>query len=103
MSKQKTTIDLGRYRLVRYDRMNWLMEEFRKPCGNSGARAAKSDEPRWRSTGHYFGSIGAGVSWLLEHEMLNGGGEYDLEGAILRFGEIAAELRNHVNMATEGI
>ncbi len=102
MAEDRTTIDLGRYRLVRLDRKNWLMEEFREPRGN-GAGSAKSGEPRWRSMGVYFGSIGAGVSWLLEHEMLNGGGEYDLGGAVARFGEIAAELRHHVNVATEGI
>ena len=85
----------------KYDRLNWELEEFREPAEDKGARVAKSREATWRPSGHYFGSVGAGVSWLLEHELLEDGGEYDLAGAIKRFEEIACDLRQYVDEAAK--
>lgn len=101
MSDRKTQIVLGGYRLVRYDRLNWGLEEYRAPDPNN--HQTRSPEPKWMPTGHYFSRIGAGVSWLLEHEMLEDGGEYDLAGAVARFEQIATDLRSHVDAATEGL
>lgn len=69
MSNEKTVIDLGSYRLVKLDRYNYEMEEFRKPDSNHGKNLVKDDSPKWRRMGHYFQSIASGVSWLLEHRM----------------------------------
>lgn len=101
MSKRRTVINFGAYRLAKYDRLNWELEEFRAPDETRGRNLVKDDSPKWRPSGHYFGSIGAGVSWLLEHEFLEDGGEYDLAGAIKRFGEIACDLRQYVDEAAK--
>ena len=100
MSKEKTIINLGSYRLVKLDKYNYEMEEFREPSSDKGARVAKNKEAAWRKMGHYFQSIASGVSWLLEHRMLNEGGEYTLEESVKRYGEIADELRGYVEKAT---
>lgn len=99
MSNEKTVINLGSYRLVKLDRYNYEMEEFRKPDSNYGKNLVKDDSPKWRRMGHYFQSIVAGVSWLLEHRMLNEGGEYTLEESVKRYKEIADELRGYVDKA----
>lgn len=101
MSKQRTVINFGTYRLATYDRLNWELEEFREPAEDKGARVAKNRKAKWYQAGHYFQSIGAGVSWLLEHELLEDGGEYDLAGAIKQFGNIACTLRGYVDEAVK--
>lgn len=103
MTEKGTIINLGNYRLRKRDRLNWQIEELRRPDATS-ARAhteIKDDSPRWYPLEHYFQSPGAGVSWLLDHEMLVDGGEYDLDGAVYRFGRIAADLRAHVDEAAK--
>lgn len=100
MGKQRTTVTIGDYRLVRFDRLNWLLEEYR--TADPASHLTRDGRPKWFSTGHYFQRVGAGVSWLLEHEMLEDGGEYDLAGAVARFDEIATGLRAHVTDAVSG-
>ena len=103
MRKEKdVVINLGNYRLVRFDSMNLEMEELRRPDARKARRHTeiKDDSPRWYRMGHYFRSIASGVSWLLEHRMLNEGGEHTLEESVKRYGEIADELRGYVEKAT---
>lgn len=81
------------------DKLNWVLEHFH--AANPNNPDMKSDVPKWHSTDHYFQSIGAGVSWLLEHELLEDGGEYDLAGATERFENIARDLRKYVDEAVK--
>lgn len=102
MSKEKdVVINFGNYRLVRFDSLNLKMEEFRKP-NSARKHLVKDDSPKWRKMGHYFQSVASGVSWLLDHRMLNEGGEYTLEESVKRYGEIADELREYVKKAADG-
>lgn len=104
MRKEKDVIiNLGNYRLVRFDSMNLEMEELRRPDARKARRHTeiKDDSPRWYRMGHYFQSIASGVSWLLEHRMLNEGGGYALEESVKRYREIADELRGYVEKAVD--
>lgn len=103
MATTNTIINIGEFRLQKRDKWNWELEEFRAPDSSKerSNKPIKDKAPKWRSMEHYFGSIGAGVSWLLEHELLEDGGEYDLAGAIKRFGEIACDLREYVDEAAK--
>ncbi len=102
MSNEKTVIDLGPYRLVKLDRYNYEMEEFRTPGSNGGKHLVKDGSPRWYRMGHYFQSVASGVSWLLDHRMLNEGGEYALEESVKRYRKIADELREYMEKAADG-
>ena len=82
MTKQKTIIRVGNFRLRQYDGRNWVLEEHRS--ANPTNPLTKSAEPKWRSRDRYFQSVAQGLSWMLEHEMLTDGGEHDLESAIKR-------------------
>lgn len=101
MKTKDVVINLGNYRLVRFDSMNLEMEEFRKPDARKARKHTeiKDDSPRWYRMGHYFQSIASSVSWLLDHRMLNEGGEYTLEESVKRYKEIADELRGYVEKA----
>ena len=82
MAKQKTIINIGNLRLRQYDNRNWILEEYR--AADPSHRFTKSADPEWRSCERYFQSVTQGLNWILEHDMLTDGGEYDLEGAIKR-------------------
>lgn len=82
MAKQKTIINIGNLRLRQYDNRNWTLEEYR--AADPSKASTKSDEEKWRPCERYFQSVAQGLNWILEHEMLTDGGEYDLEGAIKR-------------------
>lgn len=83
-------VNLGRYRLRRYDSRNWVLEEWREPAKG---RMAKSDEAKWRSCDRYFQSIGAAMTWVAEHELLDEDAEVDLAGAIREYGIIVGRLK----------
>ena len=82
-----------RWRLRRMDEKNFELEEWRKPSADN--RKAKSDEPRWYGTGHYFQCVGHALEWLLHHRCINDPGECaDLHECLERMEGIAAELHD---------
>lgn len=85
-------ITMGRYRLVRYDKRNWQLQEFREPAEDKGGRKAKDKSAKWFGRDCYFQSLAQALRWVYEHEVLDDSGEYDLEGAIGRAEQIADEL-----------
>ena len=90
MAKQKTIIRVGKFRLRQHDSRNWVLEEHRAA---SPTHWNTSDgEPKWRSRDRYFQDVGQGLNWMLQHEMLTDGGEYDLEEAVKRMECIAEYL-----------
>ena len=74
----------------RYDSRNWVLEEWREPAKS---RMAKSDEAKWRSCDRYFQSVGAAMTWVAEHELLDEDAEVDLAGAIREYGTIVDRLK----------
>lgn len=96
MVKQKTIIRVGQFRLRQYDGRNWVLEEHR------AANPSKTDDPapKWRSRDRYFQDVAQGLNWMLQHEVLTDGGEYDLEGAVKRMGCIAEHLAEAARAAT---
>ena len=91
-------INLGSHRLKRYDSRNWLLEEWREPAKG---RRAKSDEAKWRSCDRYFQSIGAAMTWVAEHELLDEDAEVDLAGAIREYGIIVDRLKRAFDVEKE--
>lgn len=91
-------VNLGRYRLRRYDSRNWVLDEWREPRRCAFTR---SDTPKWHSRGLYFQSIGAAMAWLAEHELLDKDAEVDLAGAIREYGAIVDGLRAAFEVETE--
>lgn len=91
-------VNLGRYRLRRYDSRNWVLEEWREPAKG---RMAKSDKAKWRSCDRYFQSIGAAMTWVAEHELLDEDAEVDLAGAIREYGTIVDRLKGAFEVEEE--
>lgn len=91
-------VNLGRYRLRRYDSRNWVLEEWREPAKG---RMAKSDEAKWRSCDRYFQSVGAAMTWVAEHELLDEDAEVDLAGAIREYGIIVGRLKGAFEVEKE--
>lgn len=88
---EKTIINIGRgYRLRRYDRRNWVMDEWRG--ADPSSNLTKDPSVKWRSCDRYFQSVSGALTWVLDHEMLADGGEYDLPAALDRMAEIADSL-----------
>ena len=91
-------INLGSHRLKRYNSRNWLLEEWREPAKG---RRAKSDEAKWRSCDRYFQSIGAAMTLVAEHELLDEDAEVDLAGAIREYGTIVDRLKGAFDVEKE--
>lgn len=91
-------VNLGRYRLRRYDSRNWVLEEWRE---TRKCAFTKSDAPKWRSCDRYFQSIGAAMTWVAEHELLDEDAEVDLAGAIREYGTIADRLKGAFDVEKE--
>ncbi len=85
----KTIVHLDdRYRLRAYDKRNWVLEEYRE-ADPSHKHHTKDASAKWRSCDTYFQSIGSALRWVIEHKLLDDGGEYELLGVIERVEEIA--------------
>lgn len=83
-------VNLGRYRLRRYDSRNWVLDEWREP--KPGPRT-KSADAKWHSCGLYFQTVGGAMLWVAEHELLDEDAEVDLAGAIREYHAIADGLK----------
>ena len=92
------TITFGRYRLRRYDSRNLVLEEYREPAPDSGARRSGDKSPKWRSCDRYFQSLGHALRYAYDRELIADDGEYDVEGAIARAEEIAERLASSVTV-----
>lgn len=73
----RTIINLGRgYRLRQHDRLNWQLEEFRSADRNH--HKTKDASAKWRPCDRYFQSVRGALVWIVDHEMLTDGGEWDV-------------------------
>ena len=62
-----------RWRVRRFDSMNWTVDEWREPSEDSGRRVAKSADARWFNTGNFFSGPVPALSWLVERHALDDG------------------------------
>lgn len=93
------TVTFGEYRLVRYDARNWVLQRYREPAPDSGARKSKGKGASWRSCDCYFQSLGKALEYVYEHKLIADDADVDLAGAIERAEAIARELRESVEVA----
>lgn len=93
------TVTFGEYRLVRYDARNWVLQRYREPAPDSGARKSKGKGAAWRSCDCYFQSLGRALEYVYEHRLIDDDADVDLAGAIERAEAIAWELRESVEVA----
>ena len=93
------TVTFGEYRLVRYDARNWVLQRYREPAPDSGARKSKGKGASWRSCDCYFQSLGRALEYVYEHKLIADDADVDLAGAIERAEAIARELRESVEVA----
>ena len=91
-------VNLGRYRLRRYDSRNWVLDEWRRP--SPGPRT-KGDAETWHSCGHYFQSIGSAMTWIAEHRLLDEDAEVDLAGAMREYRAIVDGLKGAFEVEEE--
>ena len=91
-------INLGNYRLRRYDYRNWVLDEWREP--KPGPRT-KSADAKWHSCGHYFQSVGGAMLWVAEHRLLDEDAEVDLAGAIREYHAIVDEIKGAFEVREE--
>ena len=95
MQDAKRTIRLnGRYRLRRYDALNWTLQRWREPDPSSAR--AKHAGPRWYDTGRYFQTLGAAVGWAMEDSLRSGERDQSLAEAV-------AEMRAFYDEAEEAL
>ena len=92
------TVTFGEYRLVRYDARNWVLQRYREPAPDSGARKSKGKGASWRSCDCYFQSLGRALEYVYEHKLIADDADVDLAGAIERAEAIARELRESVEV-----
>lgn len=92
------TVTFGEYRLKRYDARNWVLQRYREPAPDSGARMSKDKGATWRSCDCYFQSLGRGLEYVYEHRLISDDADVDLPGAIRRAEEIARGLRESVEV-----
>lgn len=96
------TINIGdNYRLRRFDRLSWVLEERRVKRTRGGGEDGE-EEPRWFSAGRYFTRLDAAVRCVYEWRLLEDDGEYDLFEAIRRAEAIAHELAEAVGKELPG-
>lgn len=63
-----------RWRVRRFDAMNWTIDEWRAPDPSKERGRTKSDgKPRWFNTGNYFSGPVPALSWLVERHALDDG------------------------------
>ena len=73
----KTIVNLGRgYRLRQYDKRNWQLEEWRG--ADPGNPRTKDASAKWRPCDRYFQSIRGALAYIIDHELIADGGEYDV-------------------------
>ena len=91
-------VNLGRYRLRRYDSRNWVLDEWREP---KPSPRTKSADAKWHRCGLYFQSVGGAMLWVAEHELLDVNDEVDLAGAIREYHAIVDGLKGAFEVEME--
>ena len=98
----KTVINLGKYRLKQYDARNWAMEEHRAPAPSRGAAIAKDVSAKWRPCDRYFQSVRGALAYIIDHELIADGGEYDVRDVYEREVGILREVAEVADRLGEG-
>lgn len=91
------TITIGtRWRIRRYDKRSWVVEEFRAPDPDNNR--TKSTEPCWTQAngdgfGPFFAKPESCLRWLMDYRALNDvGGEYTLDEAVEKWVTLKDEM-----------
>ena len=93
----KTTVEFGRWRVVRTDPMNWQLFERREI--QSGKREGDVD---WVGMANYFGRLIDAVRFARDREVAACGYDGSLDGAIKKLRQIDKKFLADLKEALEG-